>query len=75
MYVVTVAAAMGLHVRVGMEDTIWRWPHRNDLVDSNLQYLEMAKQLAAVLGREVATHAEYREIVGLRSPEPATTGK
>lgn len=69
MYVVTVAAAIGLHVRVGMEDTIWRWPHRNDLVSSNLEYLEMAKQLAGVLGRDVATHAEYRQMVGM--PEKA----
>lgn len=67
-YVVTLAAAMGLHVRVGMEDTIWLWPHRNDLVQSNLQYLELAKQLAGVLGRSVATPREYREIVGMPAP-------
>ncbi len=65
MYLVNVAAALGLHVRVGMEDTIWRWPHRNDLVESNLQFLEAAKQMAGVLGRPVATHAEYREMVGM----------
>jgi 3-keto-5-aminohexanoate cleavage enzyme len=71
-YLVTVAAAMGLHVRVGMEDTIWRWPHRDDLIESNLQQLEIAKQLAGVLGREVATHAEYREMVGMPAVVPAS---
>ena len=34
-------------------------------MSSNLQALEMAKSLAALLGREVATHAEYRQIIGL----------
>jgi 3-keto-5-aminohexanoate cleavage enzyme len=71
-YLVTVAAAMGLHVRVGMEDTIWRWPHREDLIESNLQQLEIAKQLAGVLGRQVATHDEYREMVGMPAVVPAS---
>jgi len=65
MYLVTVAAAMGLHIRVGMEDTMWLWPHREDLVTSNVQFLKMAIQLASVLGRDVASHAEYREMVGM----------
>jgi 3-keto-5-aminohexanoate cleavage enzyme len=64
-YLVTVAAALGLHIRVGMEDTIWRWPHRPDKLESNLQALETAKSLAGVLGREVANFSEFREIMGL----------
>jgi 3-keto-5-aminohexanoate cleavage enzyme len=64
-YLVTVAAALGLHIRVGMEDTVWRWPHREDLVDSNLTMVESATTLARLLGREVATHAEYRAMVGM----------
>jgi 3-keto-5-aminohexanoate cleavage enzyme len=65
MYVVTAAALLGLHVRVGMEDTVWLWPHRDEKVQSNLQYLEMAKSLAQVLGRDVASHEEYRRMVGM----------
>lgn len=65
IYVVTAAALLGLHVRVGMEDTVWLWPHRNEKVQSNLQYLEMAKSMAQVLGRDIATHAEYRQMVGM----------
>jgi 3-keto-5-aminohexanoate cleavage enzyme len=64
-YLVTVAGALGLHLRVGMEDTVWRWPHRDDKLESNLQALESGKQIAEVLGRDVANFAEYREIVGL----------
>lgn len=69
-YLATVAAALGLHIRVGMEDTVWLWPHRNERIASNLQVLEMAKSLAAVLGREVATPAEYRAIVGIPEKSP-----
>jgi 3-keto-5-aminohexanoate cleavage enzyme len=65
MYVVAAAALLGLHIRVGMEDTVWLWPHRPERVESNLQYFEMARTLANVLGREVATPAEYREMVGM----------
>jgi 3-keto-5-aminohexanoate cleavage enzyme len=64
-HLVTVAAALGLHIRVGMEDTIYLWPHRDDLVTSNMQALEMAKELAGLVGREVADQTEYRKMVGL----------
>lgn len=69
-YLVTVAASLGLHVRVGMEDTVWLWPHREDRVTSNMQFFELAKSLAGVLGRDIATHEEYREMVGM----PAVAG-
>lgn len=69
MHVVTAAAVLGLHVRVGMEDTVWLWPHRQERVESNLQFLEMAKSLAGVLGRDVADHAEYRRMVGMHVPD------
>lgn len=64
LYLATMAATLGLHVRVGMEDTCWVWPHRDELIQSNLQVLELTKMIAAGLGREVATPARYREIVG-----------
>lgn len=69
MHLVAVAAALGLHIRVGMEDTIWLWPHRDELIASNLQAFEMAKQLAEALGREIATPAEYRQMVGMQQRE------
>jgi 3-keto-5-aminohexanoate cleavage enzyme len=65
MHLATLAAAMGLHIRVGMEDTYWKWPHRDDRITSNLECLELAKKLADVLGRPVATPAEYRAALGL----------
>lgn len=74
-YVTTLAAAMGLHIRVGMEDSYWLWPHRDDRIRSNLQCYEIGAKLADVLGRSVATRAEYRDMlrggVGTASVETA----
>jgi 3-keto-5-aminohexanoate cleavage enzyme len=64
-YLVTAAAMLGLHIRVGMEDTVWRWPHRADKLESNLQALQQGKQISELLGRRIATFGEYREIVGM----------
>ncbi|MEE1759571.1 3-keto-5-aminohexanoate cleavage protein [Streptomyces sp. SP18BB07] len=64
-HVATLAALMGLHIRVGMEDTYFLWPHRDDRIESNLQALQIGQQIAAVTGRAVATPAEYRAMLGL----------
>lgn len=64
MYVATLAALMGLHIRIGMEDTYWLWPHRDDRIQSNLQVYELAQHISAITGREIATPAEYRKMIG-----------
>lgn len=74
MHLATLAAAMGLHIRVGMEDTYFKWPHRQDRLDSNLEVLRLGQMLAEVVGRPVATHAEYREMLGL-AKAPATVAE
>ena len=56
---------MGLHVRLGMEDTVWRYPHRDELVSSNLQQLEAVKAIAENLGRNPMSGARYREVLGV----------
>lgn len=65
-WLVTLAALMGLHIRVGMEDTYYLWPHRDDRVESNTQALEMGKLISQVTGRPIATHEEYRAMIGLQ---------
>jgi len=42
-YLVTLLAMAGLHIRVGMEDTVWRWPHRPEKLESNLQAFQSAR--------------------------------
>jgi 3-keto-5-aminohexanoate cleavage enzyme len=74
-YVATLAALMGLHIRVGMEDTYYMWPHRDDRVESNVHALSMGQQIAAVTGRPVATQEEYRAMLRLpaRNPQVSTS--
>ena len=62
-YLTTVAAALGLHIRVGMEDTVWRWPHRPEKLESNISAFESAKTLATLLGRDIASFAQFRELM------------
>ncbi len=67
-HLATQAALMGLHIRVGMEDTYYKWPHREDLLTSNLEALQLAQKIAEVTGRDIATPEEARALMGL----PAT---
>lgn len=64
-WLANLAALMGLHIRVGMEDTYWLWPHRDDIIQSNMQAFDMARRISEVVGRPVATPDEYRKMIGL----------
>ena len=66
-YLSTMAMLMGLHVRVGMEDTIYKWPHKDDLIDNNADIISETVNIAKSLGRRPATANEFRELVGLPS--------
>jgi uncharacterized protein (DUF849 family) len=61
---ITQAALMGGHVRVGLEDSLFI--ERGTLAVSNAQQVGKARRILAEMGREVATPAEAREILGLR---------
>ncbi|MPM22710.1 hypothetical protein SDC9_69168 [bioreactor metagenome] len=56
---------MGCAIRVGMEDTVWKWPHKDEKITNNADHFKMMKQLVTLLGREVATSNEYRRSIGL----------
>jgi 3-keto-5-aminohexanoate cleavage enzyme len=66
IYAATLAVMMGLHVRVGMEDTIWKYPHKDDLLASNAEATKDICQIIKVLGRRVATANEWRKLIGLK---------
>jgi uncharacterized protein (DUF849 family) len=68
LYLTTLATMLGLHIRVGTEDTLWKYPHRNDRFADNLEMFRAARDLAHHLGREPATADEYRAMLGLRTP-------
>jgi len=58
------SAAMGGHVRVGLEDSLWAGPGK--LAQSNADQVRMARQIIEGLGRKVATPDEAREILALK---------
>jgi 3-keto-5-aminohexanoate cleavage enzyme len=58
----TMAIAMDLDVRTGMEDTVW---YEGDVaVESNAQLVARVVRIARELGREPATPAQVRESLG-----------
>jgi len=63
----TIAIAMGLNIRVGLEDNIYY--RRGEQAKSNAQLVERAVRIAKELNREIATSAQAREMLGL-SKEP-----
>jgi 3-keto-5-aminohexanoate cleavage enzyme len=58
-----------------MEATYWMWPDRDDPIVSNIQSSELARRLATVVERPVATQQEYRELIGASAaPGKASLG-
>ncbi len=50
-------------VRVGMEDSIWLYPHRDEKISSCAQVARKIATIARELGREIATPAEAAKIL------------
>lgn len=59
----TMGMLFGGHVRVGLEDNVYY--QRGTLAESNAQLVERVARVATELGREVATPAQARDILGL----------
>jgi uncharacterized protein (DUF849 family) len=64
MRVAAMAAAMGGHVRVGLEDSLWLGKGR--LATSNAEQVVQVRKIIEGLGLEVASPAEAREILSLK---------
>ena len=60
----TLAMVMGGHVRVGLEDNIYYG--RGRLLASNAEAVARTVRIAGELGREIATPAQARSLLGLR---------
>ena len=69
----SMAIAMGGHVRVGLEDNLWMDPETKTDPASNLRLIERVVTLARANGRDVASPAEARAMIGLSAagPHPA----
>lgn len=61
------AAAMGGHVRVGLEDNLYI--AKGQLARSNAEQVEKVRGIVEALGRSLATPAEARAMLGLKGAE------
>lgn len=53
------------YVRVGVEDYYWMYPHRDEVIQHNIDCVQKIVQACEILGREVATPEQAREIMGV----------
>lgn len=63
----TIGAAMGSHVRVGLEDSLWIGP--GTLARSSAEQVTRIRTVLAALNLEIATPAEARAALGLKGGE------
>jgi 3-keto-5-aminohexanoate cleavage enzyme len=66
--ITTIGLAMGLNVRVGMEDNVFY--RKGEPLQNNAQLVERAVRVAHELDRHPATPDEAREVLGLRGRQP-----
>ena len=64
------AVLLGGHVRVGLEDNLYL--ERGRLAPSNAALVAKAAKVIEILGSQVATPNDAREMLGLRAQTPAT---
>ena len=67
MPLITMAAAMGGHVRVGLEDSLMI--SRGVLAKDNAEQVRKIRRIVEDLGREVASPDEAREMLGLKGAD------
>ena len=67
MAIAAQAAAMGGHVRVGLEDNLWL--DKGQLAPSNAAQVTRVRQIIEGLGLEIATPDEAREILALKGAD------
>jgi uncharacterized protein (DUF849 family) len=59
-------------VRVGMEDSVFKYPHSDEKLKTSAEAVALVKTIAESMGREIATPDEAREILGI-APRIANT--
>jgi uncharacterized protein (DUF849 family) len=67
MPLATIGAAMGSHVRVGLEDSLWIGP--GQLAASNAEQVTRIRTILEALNLQVATPDEAREMLDLKGPD------
>ena len=62
--IAAMSVAMGGHLRVGLEDSLWAGP--GELATSSAEQVRRARALVENMGAALATPAEARELLGLK---------
>ncbi len=71
VYGTTINHLLGLHLRVGMEDVLYKYPHKNDVLETTAEAVREAIKLGTTLGKEPMTAKEFRKLAGLKSRKSA----
>lgn len=66
----TMAASMGGHVRVGLEDNLYI--AKGQLAESNAQQVTLIREIVTRLGRTIATPSEARRMLALKGRDKTT---
>ena len=53
-------------MRVGIEDTYWMYPHKDEVIAASVDTVKKVVTIAKELGRPIATPEEARKILGLK---------
>ncbi|HTR74819.1 MAG TPA: 3-keto-5-aminohexanoate cleavage protein [Solirubrobacterales bacterium] len=64
-YFLGLAVLLGLHIRPGLGETHWRWPHSEDFAEDAVELIQDAADLSKALGRTPADSAEFRALTGM----------
>ena len=57
-------------VRIGIEDQFWTCPHKDEFLKSPMESVQKVVQIARILGRDIATADEARDILGIKLTSP-----
>ena len=65
LFLVPLAIVLGLiGVRVGMEDSVYLYPHKDEKISSNASVVRHTVAMVEALGRRVGTADDYRKFMG-----------
>jgi len=53
-------------IRVGKEDAMWVYPHRDDVIKTNAEVVKKIAAIARELGRDIARPDEARKMMGIK---------
>lgn len=67
LFLVAQAIILGAYgARVGMEDALYMYPHKDEKISSNRSVVEKVIAVAEALGRKRGTADDYRRFIGLK---------